>query len=174
MAQQPLYRQYLEQARHLARLDRRRPRQGNLRRVISTAYYALFHFLIDQSSHFIVGRAWDRESLRKLLGRAYTHTEMAAVARTFRGGTLPATILRALGSVVVPREVGKLADQFIEAQDERHLAEYDLSTSWMRGEVLDLIDAIEQRIEEWKQVRKEPVARLFLVCLLVWDKIRNK
>src|SRR5262245_28705078 len=143
MAHQPLYRQYLHQARRLAKLDPHRPQQGNLRRAVSTAYYALFHFFIDQSSPFLVGRAGDRESLRQLLGRAYTHTEMAAVARTFRGGILPAAILRALGSVVVPIEMRELARQFIEAQDERHLAEYDLSTSWIRGEVLDLTDAIE-------------------------------
>ena len=35
----------LEQAVHLATLDARRPKQANLRRAVSTAYYALFHLL---------------------------------------------------------------------------------------------------------------------------------
>ncbi len=37
----------LEQANHLARRERGRPRQASLRRAVSSAYYALFHLLIE-------------------------------------------------------------------------------------------------------------------------------
>jgi hypothetical protein len=40
----------LNQGDHLARLDPRRPRQANLRRAISSAYYALFHLLTSAAS----------------------------------------------------------------------------------------------------------------------------
>ena len=33
----------LEQARHLANREPKRPKQASLRRAVSTAYYALFH-----------------------------------------------------------------------------------------------------------------------------------
>jgi len=33
----------LEQAKHLAIREKKRPRQASLRRAVSTAYYALFH-----------------------------------------------------------------------------------------------------------------------------------
>ncbi|HQZ68834.1 MAG TPA: hypothetical protein PLY87_27290 [Planctomycetaceae bacterium] len=40
----------LQQAESLARLDQRgAPRQANLRRAVSSTYYALFHFLVDES-----------------------------------------------------------------------------------------------------------------------------
>src|SRR5438067_13897155 len=110
---QPLYRQLLQQARRLARLDPRRPQQGNLRRAVSAAYYALFHFLIDQSSRFLVGSAGERERLRCLLARGYAHTEMMSVARTFSGGTLPGTVVRIVGALVVPVELRILATRFI-------------------------------------------------------------
>src|SRR5712692_5365690 len=39
----------LEQARHLANREKKRPRQASLRRAVSTAYYALFHLLISEA-----------------------------------------------------------------------------------------------------------------------------
>jgi len=39
----------LEQAYHLARRERKNPTQASLRRAVSTAYYALFHLLIDEA-----------------------------------------------------------------------------------------------------------------------------
>jgi hypothetical protein len=45
----------LEQARHLLRRERRRPRQASLRRAISAAYYALFHLLIEEATGALVG-----------------------------------------------------------------------------------------------------------------------
>jgi uncharacterized protein (UPF0332 family) len=39
----------LEQAYHLANRDRENPKQASLRRAVSTAYYALYHLLIDEA-----------------------------------------------------------------------------------------------------------------------------
>jgi hypothetical protein len=39
----------LEQAVRLAMLDVRRPKQANLRRAVSSAYYAVFHLLVDEA-----------------------------------------------------------------------------------------------------------------------------
>ena len=45
-----LHDDLLEQAQQLAQLDARRPKQANLRRVVSSAYYALFHLLASETS----------------------------------------------------------------------------------------------------------------------------
>ena len=39
----------LEQAYHLANREPESPKQASLRRAISTAYYALFHMLVDEA-----------------------------------------------------------------------------------------------------------------------------
>jgi hypothetical protein len=174
MAQQPLYQQYLHQARRLARLDPRRPQQGNLRRAVSTAYYALFHFLVDRSSRALVGSARDREPLRHMLARAYGHSEMASAAKTFRGGNLPAAMTRVVGTLNFPVHLRNLAELLVNLQDQRHLADYDLATTLLRSNVLNLVDAVEQAITGWARIRAESAAQFFLICLLVWDKIRNK
>ena len=171
---QPLYRQYLHQARRLANLDPHRPRQGNLRRALSGAYYALFHFLIDQSSRFFVGGVRRRREFRRILVRAYGHGEMAAAARAFRGGSFPSLVIRTLGAVTVPVELRDLAQLFLDVQEQRHLADYDLAVSFLRADVIAIVDQVEKCIEAWTSLRIDPAAEFFLIYLLISDKIRNR
>ncbi|MCK4660415.1 MAG: hypothetical protein KAV82_12905 [Phycisphaerae bacterium] len=93
-----LHHQLLSQARRLARLDPKRPRQGNLRRTVSSAYYALFHYPIDQATRVTLGTSNDRRPYRDFLARSFEHGSMSKACRSFAGGTLPRTILRALPS----------------------------------------------------------------------------
>jgi hypothetical protein len=64
----------LKQAYHLARKERKNPKQASLRRAVSTAYYALFHLLIDEA----VGN-WSVARQRSLLARTFDHGPMRRV-----------------------------------------------------------------------------------------------
>jgi uncharacterized protein (UPF0332 family) len=47
----------LEQAEHLVNRDGATPKQASPRRAVSTAYYALFHLLIDEAvNHWGIAR----------------------------------------------------------------------------------------------------------------------
>src|SRR5277367_3991443 len=61
----------LEQAKHLANRERRKPRQASLRRAVSTAYYALFHLLISEAT-----LNWRRPEQRHLFARMFEHGKM--------------------------------------------------------------------------------------------------
>jgi hypothetical protein len=43
------------QAELLAKTDVRKPKQVNLRRAVSSAYYGLFHYLVDESCCILFG-----------------------------------------------------------------------------------------------------------------------
>src|ERR1700680_2065510 len=58
----------LGQALHLVHKERRNPKQASLCRAVSTAYYALFHLLINEAVS-----NWSRVNLRAALGRAFDH-----------------------------------------------------------------------------------------------------
>lgn len=171
---QVLSHQLLEQARHLAAVDPTRPQQGNLRRAVSASYYALFHFLVEEANRLLLGTTVPRAGLRDLLARAYTHTEMAATARTFAGGTLPAAQSQRLGAPAIPGALRTLAGTFLDAQDQRHLADYDPGGSFNRDGVITLIDSVELAIAGWPTIRDDLTAELFLISLLVWNRIRDK
>src|SRR5437016_5480731 len=81
----------LLQAEHLVQKEPRRPRQASLRRAISTAYYGLFHLLIDDASRMIIPGAASG-ALRNQVARAFVHREMQSASNRFAAGhaSLPA------------------------------------------------------------------------------------
>ena len=68
----------LEQAVALRDLDPRRPKQANLRRAISSAYYAVFHQLIEDAVALLLPARL--AELRVQVERKFVHSTMKKVA----------------------------------------------------------------------------------------------
>ena len=56
--------------------------QADLRRAVSTAYYALFHLLVSETT-----LNWSRESSRNALGRMFDHSLMKRVSSRLADST---------------------------------------------------------------------------------------
>lgn len=128
----------LAQARMLARREPRRPKQATLRRSISTAYYALFHFVIEEATALICGAAHADESYRQLAARAFIHAKMKSLCKEFVKPRVQDVhellqpfwaALPILGNA----ELQNVAQTFIDLQEERHTADYDLSVGLSRN-----------------------------------------
>src|SRR5260221_12717514 len=109
----------LEQARHLANREKKRPRQASLRRAVSTAYYALFHLLILEAT-----LNWKRVEQRALLARFFEHGKMKNACEKQRGDCAryvnsspppaPGPRLDFMNSLL------KVANTFSQSQQQRH------------------------------------------------------
>lgn len=167
----------LEQANHLLNRESRRPRQASLRRAISSAYYALFHLLIHDACRVIVS---DEETIG-MIARSYDHGKMARISKLFSRGDLP-TKLRPLRSTFsdpsrnsILDRLKSVAQSFVDLQDARHEADYNLRKRFTRREVKVLIGLAESAFSDWNQIRKDDLARIYLACFLsfdAWDKDR--
>ena len=170
-----LDRQLLRQARRLARLDPNRPQQGNLRRAVSTAYYGLFHFLVNHACRAVLGTSNDLRPYRNILARAYQHGVMASACKSFAGTTLPKSIQKRLpAGFKVPPDLTCVAQTFRDAQEKRHLADYDPGQHFRRSDVLALIRDIEDAITSFSNIQRLPETKFFLVALLVWNTLTNR
>lgn len=167
-----LHRDLLEQARHLARKEPRRPRQASLRRAVSAGYYALSHLLVDQSTRRMVGGGRDREALRHSLARAFAHTDMKQVCAGFASGQPPSAVRVALAGAPVPLSLQQVAQAFIDLQQARHDADYNLSKRFTRTEVDDLVDIVDAAFAAWGACRGTAAADVFLVALLAGKRLR--
>lgn len=177
MKRETLWKRLLEQSRHLTSLDARRPGEANLRRAVSGTYYALFHFIVNESTIAWFGSGADRRPLRDIIGRAYTHTQMKEACRSYSGGVLKQHLLDRLPrGFVVPLEVQSIAQLFVDLKQARHSADYDLSpaASLRRADVQLLIDDTEQVIEDWSGAPRGLCHQLFLATMVTWDQIRNR
>lgn len=160
-----LHRDLLAQARALVTKEPKRPKQASLRRGVSSAYYAVFHLLTDESSKFLVsGDIAGRQELRQALRRSFVHADMKSASRSFAGGT-PAQVWQAAAGAV-SADVIKVAESFIELQDARHEADYDHARTWTRQEALDLVRRVEEAFEAWARAKKGRDACAYLVALL--------
>jgi uncharacterized protein (UPF0332 family) len=152
----------LEQAQHLANRERKEPRQASLRRAISTAYYALFHLLISEAT-----LNWKRVEYRDALARVFEHGKMKSACRKKMGELTASykTNRRSGSELTVAQHLYRVAETFVEAQNNRHAADYDNSRVWARTEVVAEIESLANAFESWRAIRNESVAQAFLVSL---------
>jgi hypothetical protein len=60
-----------------------------------------------------------------------------------------------------------VAAAFVELQESRAAADYDLSTTFNRVDVLEKIRIAERAFAEWRTVRGTPDAAVFIAALLL-------
>jgi uncharacterized protein (UPF0332 family) len=170
-----VHKDLLEQAMRLATIDVKKPKQASLRRAISTAYYAMFHLLVDEACRVQIGAQHNQAPFRQVLGRAYAHGIMKDACRSFGGGTLRKGVLKGLPTgFTIPEEIRELAMTFVELQDKRHLADYDLTERFNRSDVLMLIEQVEERVEDFRNLAPSNEKRFFVACLLAWKELANR
>ncbi|MEB3232824.1 MAG: hypothetical protein VKJ64_17570 [Leptolyngbyaceae bacterium] len=167
-----LAKDLLTQARQLATREPKRPKQASLRRAISAAYYSLFHLLTGEAAKLLL-RGNELQPFQGLMRRAFNHSAMKTAARAFAGGTLTPKISGAFtGSISL--DLMTVASAFVDLQDARHQADYDLSHSFTRRETLDLVEMAEDAFRRWQLVRKQVEAKAFLVMLLSYESLRKR
>jgi hypothetical protein len=165
----------LQQAFHLATIDAKKPKQANLRRAVSSAYYAVFHLLIDEACRVQFGTQHNEAPFRRVLGRAFAHSVMKDACKAFGGGTLKKGVAKGLpAGFTVPTEIRGLADTFVDLQDNRHLADYDLTERFKRSDVLVLIKVVRKQIENFTNLAPSNEKRFFLACLWAWKELANR
>jgi uncharacterized protein (UPF0332 family) len=137
----------------LARRDPKRPKQANLRRAVSTAYYALFHLLVSEAVGY-----WRLERQRSLLARSFDHKKMKGVCNNFRSQKPQNAELLAV------------AEAFLDLQQSRHLADYDNSKAWTKVETMSNIETAQTAFLMWDTVKNQDVAQDLLLSLFASDR----
>ena len=113
-----------------------KPRQSDLRRSISTAYYALFHAFAKDGADLYVGASTSRPT--------------AAWTQAYRG--LDHGFARNACLKVVepgfPAPLVSCAATFVWLQGERHTADYDPVARFTRGQAVLIVAEAEQAIRD--------------------------
>jgi uncharacterized protein (UPF0332 family) len=165
----------LDQAVRLATLDAKKPKQANLRRAVSSTYYAMFHLLVDEACRVLIGAQHNQAPFRQVLGRAFAHRVMKEACKSFGGGTLKKGVAKGLpAGFAFPGEIRQLAQTFVNLQDNRHLADYDLTERFKRSEVLALITEVRKHIGNFKNLTSSNEKRFFLACLWACKELANR
>lgn len=175
----------LKQARFLSKKEPKRPSQASLRRAISASYYALFHFVGDESAKLFVGTGPQRKSARNLARRAIVHSKLKAVCLEFLRPNPKAVVIKEfwesaenhdpLGIVGDP-DFAILGKNLCDLQAKRHEADYNFARNLSRQDAFDACDQAEAAMEAWKHLKqdKPEALRLFAMAILLWPGLSGR
>jgi uncharacterized protein (UPF0332 family) len=174
-------RDLLALARMLAGSEPRRPKQATLRRAVSTAYYGLFHFLIEESTALLCGAGQGDAAFRQLAARAFVHGKMRSVCAEFVKPN-PQQVHALLNpfwtrlAIANNPQARLIAQTFIDLQDDRHAADYDLSVSFSRPVALSAVTRAEGAVNAWRQLKaaNPEACRLYALALILWPSLAGR
>ena len=131
------------------------------RRSISTCYYAVFHFLIEDASRRIVRNSSKHLRRRRVLARSFTHAGMKLTLKKIKGSKVDRSLedfLRPPGfraeAVPTPAFAQEMAATFIDAQAKRHDADYDLNVPLNETDARAFHKRCGDAIKGWQKAMK--------------------
>jgi len=148
----------LRQADHLATYEGLNPSQASLRRAVSTAYYALFHLLVEAAAVRWSGSPEAQTGMQ----RGFQHGAMKSVSQQFVNQSW-----RDWHGIQqsVPVAIREIASAFIDLQDERHAADYDNHEQWRTLDVKEVLDLARSAFQRWHSISTVRWrATIFLRC----------
>jgi len=129
------------------------PTQARLRRAVSTAYYAVFHLLIDEAVS-----KWAIERQRSVLARTFDHRKMKGICDD---------VLQRARSSGHMDGLSVVAENFIELQQHRHTADYDNAKQWSHSDVMNVIALAEDAFVVWRAICGENASQDYLLRLFL-------
>ncbi len=100
---------------------------------------------------------------------------MKLACTSFSGGTLKAVVTKGLPPTFkIPDEIKEIARAFVELQEKRHMADYDLTERFGRSDVLTLIEQAETAIQDFVNLPTSNERKFFLACLWAWNSLANR
>jgi hypothetical protein len=101
------------------------PRQADLRRAISNAYYAIFHAIATQAADELVGGRHRATPQYALVYRSIDHTSLRRFCDDLTKQNLPAKYIKYVPRGGFGPDLSALATAVVDLQEKRHLADYD-------------------------------------------------
>lgn len=142
------------------------PSEAQLRRAVSTAYYALFHALLAAAAARFMGPGGQARPGYALLYRGFQHGRMRRVCQDLDVAALRPAVARQLGRPRVSPAMCQVAAAFIALQDARHAADYDPSARFDAADVTATLTEAEDAIAAFAQVPAEQQADILALMLV--------
>jgi hypothetical protein len=147
----------------------------DLRRSVSTSYYALFYALGQECARLVFGASKTSLQRRQILARALGHEEMRAAARSFAAARLPDMLAasRPPNTPLDPRVV-QLAKALVELYQARVNADYAHHIEISRDDAATHLAAARETIALLPALRRVPDFQVFLMALMHQRKLSGR
>ena len=142
------------------------PGDAQLRRAVSTAYYALFHHVLRRAAEQFMGPGSEGSAGYALIYRGFDHGRMKAVCEALDVPTLKEKFRFSLKRSAVGQDMRNFASTFPALQEVRHLADYHPSVVFAPSDVASLIDTAEVAIEAFDRAPADERADVMALLMV--------
>ena len=158
---------YFEQAERLvAPASPGAPRQVDLRRAISNAYYGVFHAISASAANQFIGKSKQSTSQHSLLYRSIDHATLRNLCLELRNRKLSSKLGRHAPAGGFGSDIRAFAAAVLDLQQSRHDADYDPSTRYQRSESVAAIRAARDALVSFETASE--IEREAFLSLLVF------
>ena len=141
------------------------PRQVDLRRAISAAYYAVFHYILAATADDFVGVTKRGTKRYTLVYRSVDHRALRDLCTELKKQNLPAKYQRYAPANGMGQNIQAFASAFVELQEKRHSADYDPSVRLKTSDVKLVIATAKSAVRRFEKA-SEGRRKSFLALLL--------
>jgi hypothetical protein len=161
----------LNLARELVDRNPGAPIEEDLRRGVSTAYYALFHLLVQEAMVRIVADV----ALRPRVARSLQHDKMKNVCQEYADAKVdPDTgLLTTKAGHVITTQLFDVSLAFVTLQSARHEADYHAGTTVTHAQADTHVMTAEAAFIDWPGILPTPSTGVFLSELFLRSVVRR-
>lgn len=141
------------------------PNEISCRRAVSASYYGLFHQINDDAANLIAPNVPTVTKHR--IQRWFDHAEMKRICSRFLPTNLDQPLLDLIGPSSTP-DLQTVARSFIQLQDARHRADYDLSYKLDLKQARQHVELAVSALQAWRHIEGTAEANIFILSLLMW------
>jgi len=153
-------------ARFLSTAGTPAPSDAQLRRAVSTAYYALFHWVLWAAANRFMGPNNEKSAGYSLIYRSFDHRYMRTVCEALNVSMLRDNLKRQLGRSAVSQDMRIFASAFPVLQDARHLADYDPQAVFLPADVSSLVSSANAPMEAFDRTAADEQADVLALMLV--------
>lgn len=128
------------------------PRDVDLRRAISSAYYALFHAVMTGIADTLVGRTHQNTPRYALAYRGVDHRALKILCIDIQKSPPPIKYRSYVSADRFGSDLKDFASAMVDLQIARHMADYDPRSRYRMIDATFNIDLARTRLAHWKRI----------------------
>lgn len=147
------------------------PRNVNLRRAVSSAYYAVFHGIVLAATDRLLPGATPDE--RHRLARSFSHSNLRLASEYVVTPNKVPTEARPIAlSAATNAGLVDVAEALLSLQEARHRADYDHLADFTKVGALQAVDMAEDALVKLDSLRETPDLQRFLSLLALRQSLK--
>ena len=143
------------------------PRQADLRRAISNAYYAVFHAVVTHAADDFAGKKHRASSRYALVYRSIDHKSLRKLCEDVKKATLPTKYSGHSPRAGFGYDLSALATAVVDLQEKRHLADYDPSYRVTISDAVLAVATSRTALDRFRRANR--ASRKAFISLLVFS-----